>query len=81
MSRCFYLIVQFAVGESPGVGLRRFQPKGYHTAERQEITALRDFDPACDRYGSVASHPDVRDAPGMSAMPPIDGVIGLPAFG
>jgi hypothetical protein len=23
------------------------------------------------RFGSVASHPDVRDAPGMSAMPPI----------
>ena len=23
------------------------------------------------RFGSVASHPDLRDAPGMSAMPPI----------
>ena len=31
--------------------------------------------------GSIASHLDVRDAPGMSAMPPIDGVIGLPAYG
>src|SRR5262245_53206881 len=33
--------------------------------------ALRDFKPAYDCSGSIASHPDVRDAPGMSAIPPI----------
>src|SRR6516162_7539338 len=34
-------------------------------------TALRDFEGAFVGCGSIASHPDVRDAPGMSAMPPI----------
>src|SRR5262249_24819881 len=38
---------------------------------RQETAALRDFGPAYVACGSVASHPDLRDAPGMSAMPPI----------
>ena len=32
---------------------------------------MRNFDQAHVRFGSVASHPDLRDAPGMSAMPPI----------
>jgi hypothetical protein len=32
---------------------------------------MRDFDPVHDRLGSVALHRDVRDARGMSAMPPI----------
>jgi len=33
----------------------------------QETAALRDFDPARDRYGSFASHRYARDARGMSA--------------
>src|SRR5262245_27838997 len=38
---------------------------------RQETAALRNFDPVYVSVGSIASHPDVRDAPGMSAIPPI----------
>src|SRR5262249_325623 len=36
----------------------------------EETAAGRDFNAAYDRSGSMASHPDVRDTPGMSAMPP-----------
>src|SRR5262245_40819301 len=35
------------------------------------LCALRDFNQASVRFGSVASHPDLRGAPGMSAMPSI----------
>jgi hypothetical protein len=37
----------------------------------QEPAVLRDFNPAFDRFGSVALHRDVRDARGMFDMPPI----------
>src|SRR5262245_64082780 len=37
----------------------------------QGLAAVRHFVSVNDRIGSVASHPDVRDAPGMSAMPSI----------
>jgi hypothetical protein len=38
---------------------------------RGQHGALQQNWPADDRSGSVASHPDLRDVPGMSAMPPI----------
>jgi len=41
------------------------------TPVEQQPAAMQDFDPTYDRCGSVASHPDVRDAAGMSAMPSI----------
>jgi len=47
------------------------QQYGRWYASADQCAALRDFDPAYDRFGSVASHPDLRDAPGMSAMPPL----------
>src|SRR6516165_2754274 len=37
----------------------------------RSAAALRDFSLVNVQFGSVASHPDVRDAPGMSAMLPI----------
>src|SRR5262249_18337962 len=37
----------------------------------ETAAALRDFNLAYVAVGSVPSHPDLRDAPGMSAMPPI----------
>src|SRR5262249_17156305 len=41
------------------------------TIAHTSLLALRDFRPVNVRFGSIASHRDVRDAPGMSAMPPI----------
>src|SRR5262249_35469211 len=44
--------------------------RSFAASVRQEIAALRDFNPVYVGLGSVASHPGVRDARGMSAMPP-----------
>ena len=38
---------------------------------RQETAALRNFNPAYARFGSIASDRHARDAPPMSAMDPI----------
>src|ERR1700760_697741 len=38
---------------------------------RRGNVALRDLSLFYDCFGSVASHPNIRDARGMSAMPPI----------
>jgi hypothetical protein len=43
-----------------------------YSLHRSDFTYGRPY----DRYGSVASHPDLRDAPAMSAMPPNSGPIG-----
>jgi hypothetical protein len=42
-----------------------------HTSMRQETAALRNFYPAYDRCGSIASHRYARNAPDVSAMPPL----------
>jgi hypothetical protein len=54
---------------------RRFTSNLSRTSKRKiallEAYCTAGFSSSYDRYGSVASHPDVRDAHGMSAMPPI----------
>src|SRR5262249_384736 len=48
----------------------RLRVRGYHI-RGDAYCAPQQISAAHVGLGSVASHPDVRDAPGMSAMPPI----------
>src|SRR5262245_21128465 len=65
-------LICLPVGSEPGHQLRSSKQEIESTEIAREAQfALQQFQVAHDRSESVASHPDLRDAPGMSAMPPI----------
>ena len=46
-----------------------------------KTAALQDFNPVYVRFGSIATDRHAGAVRAMSALPPIDGLIGLPACG